>query len=84
MTEPEKEEVIRLNVELPKSLNDRWKKRIPWGLKADLIRKLMLMFADYVDKNGLEVVVDLHEDKLEFCRTPVDPTRVNSGEQDAS
>lgn len=84
MVEQEKEEVIRLNVELPKSINDRWKNRIPWGLKADLIRKLMLMFADFMDENGLDVIVALHENRLELRHKPVDPTGVSSGDSNAS
>ena len=84
MTEPDKEEVIRLNVEVPKSLNDRLRNRIPWGLKADLIRKLVSMFADIIEREGLDVIIALHEDRLEFRYKSVDPSRVDSENDDAS
>lgn len=63
------EELMRLNVEIPKSLHERIKQSIPWGLKADIVRRLLEMVDDSVRQYGVEFIIHLHQGKIKLTYT---------------
>lgn len=57
-------DLVRLNIDIEYSLAKRVD-RIPWGLKSDVIRKLLTQFCDRMDKDGsVKAVYLLLEEKV--------------------
>jgi hypothetical protein len=55
---------VRLNIDIPYPLAKRLD-RIPWGLKSDVLRKLIAQFCDRMDSDGgVKAIYLLLEDKV--------------------
>ncbi len=52
------EELIRLNVEVPKSLNDRVNALLPRGTKSEVVRGLLRMLARDLGRPGGIIVLE--------------------------
>jgi len=72
----DQEEMIRYSANIPKSLNDRINKYVPWGVKGEVLRHLFQLLDSLVceSENGLYVPTDLLDNKLEL-RYKQDSTR---------
>ena len=43
---------VRVNFHVDRTLNQRIEVKVPWGMKAHLMRAIMVMVADALDKHG--------------------------------
>lgn len=66
MSNTNAEETIRLNVAIPQTLHDRISARVPHGLKADLVRRMMEMLAEMLENEGTTCIILMHEGKIGF------------------
>ena len=70
---PFKEEQMRFSANIPKSLNDRLNKYLPWGIKGEVVRQLLYLLDERVisQTGGLYSVTDLLDGKLKLVKRKV-------------
>lgn len=68
------EEIIRLNVDVPKKLHDAITKVVPWGVKGKLVRSLLRLLAITAGKHGYSIVAAVLEGRAELVITNVHNT----------
>lgn len=56
----------RLTVTLDREVNRRLDAKLPWGSKTQLLRKVVELIADFVDKHGIVAVALVLEDRIEL------------------
>ena len=69
MTEPvdkEKEHETSIRVIVDKPMFDRLDKSIPWGVRSEVIRKLLAMTLDLTEKHGTAAIGAILDNQVEF------------------
>lgn len=59
----------RLNIEIDAALDDKLSKYIPYGLKSTLVRTMLEVLMDDVEKYGRKVIGDVLDKKYHFTGT---------------
>ena len=64
--EKEKEHETSIRVIVEKTLFDRLDKSIPWGVRSEVIRKLLAMTLDLTEKHGTAAIGAILDNQVEF------------------
>lgn len=57
---------MRLNVDLPDDIHNAFIDSIPWGYKSQLIRALIELSIQAVNKEGMQIVPDMISNKCQI------------------
>ena len=81
---PVKEHETSIRVIVERQLFDRLDKSIPWGVRSEVIRKLLSMTLDLTEKHGTMAIGAILDNHVEFITSTKTVSTLDTGEANES
>jgi len=74
-------ELVRVSIPIPKELNDRLNHLLPWGIKAQVVRELILLLLKTQEREATRYIVqDLLKGNCQLTCSNFEQSRSNNDE----